>query len=199
MKIIKYIISLVAAAVLLTLVCSANLRNELVAIWVAATGDAVDKLELQADQGSLALQHFDSVFKDEQQRLRIWTQTSKDNLQSMRAAKARAAALRAQGKENMAIQNDEAAAYYEGRVEFYEQKVQHHEAKLIELKGVRECAREEVRLLRERIAILSSTREALDSQDMQEMLDRAEQNVRNLQRSCNKLSAEIEVLSLTED
>ncbi len=199
MNIIKYIISLVVAAVLLTLACSENLRNELAVIWVTATGDAVDKLELQVDQGPLALQRFDNAYSRAQQNLTKLKAVSSDNRLNMRRAKERAADFRAQGKEELALRNEEEATYYEGQVAACEQTIERHTAKLIELKGVRERAREDVRLARERIAILSATRDALDRTGMQETLERAEQNVHNLQSSCNKLSAEIDVLNLTED
>lgn len=199
MNIIKYIILLVVAAVLLTLACSENLRNELAVIWVTATGDAVDKLELQVDQGSLALQRFDNAYSRAQQNLTKLRAVSSDNRLNMRRAKERAADFRAQGKEELAQRNEEEATYYEGQVAACEQTIERHTAKLIELKGVRERAREDVRLARERIAILSATRDALDRTGMQETLERAEQNVHNLQSSCNKLSAEIDVLNLTED
>lgn len=199
MNIIKYIITLVVAAVLLTLACSENLRNELAVIWVTATGDAVDKLELQVDQGSLALQRFDNAYSRAQQNLTKLKAVSSDNRLNMRRAKERAADFRAQGKEELALRNEEEATYYEGQVAACEQTIERHTAKLIELKGVRERAREDVRLARERIAILSATRDALDRTGMQETLERAEQNVHNLQSSCNKLSAEIDVLNLTED
>ena len=70
--------------------------------------------------------------------------------------------------------------------------------KLEEVKTIRMRAREDVRLARERIAILETSKSALDEEGMADMLQKAEQNISNLQSHCNKLAAEVEVLNMEE-
>lgn len=198
-KYVKYGVVALLAVLLGSLACSENLRYEVTLLWTVATGDAVDKLELQVDQGSLALQRFDNAYVRAQQKLSQLQHVYRDTQLSITRSRERARDLRAQGKEDLALRNDEQAELYAGQLSTLEQNIEHRSAKLIELKSRRERAREDVRLARERIAMLVATRDALDQTGMQETLERAEQNIRNLQSNCNKLSAEIDVLNLTED
>lgn len=198
-KYIKYGVVTLLTVLLGSLACSENLRYEATLLWTVVTGDAVDKLELQVDQGTLALQRFDNAYVRAQQNLSQLQHVYRDTQLSITRSRERARDFRAQGKEDLAQRNDEQADIYAEQLSALEQNIERRSAKLIELKSRRERAREDVRLARERIAMLVATRDALDQSGMQETLERAEQNVRNLQSNCNKLSAEIDVLNLTED
>lgn len=198
-KTIKYVVLGVLAFVLVSLACSEKLRSEVALIWPTITGNAVAKLELQVDQGALALQRFDNEYIRAQQKLTQLKAVARDTLLNMRRAQEHARDYRAQGKEELARRNDEQAAFCESQHAMQETAIQNLEAKLIELKATRERAREDVRLARERISILLAQRDAMDQTGMKDTLDRAEENVRNLQSTCNRLISEIEVLNITEE
>ena len=46
--------------------------------------------------------------------------------------------------------------------------------------------------------MLKATRDALDDAEQEEMLEKANKNVQNLQSHCNKLSAEIDILNIED-
>ena len=116
----------------------------------------------------------------------------------MRRAQEKASDYRNQGKEELALRNDEQAAFYENQLVGYEKSIESRTNKLQELRTIRERAREDVRLARERIAMLKATRDALDDAEQEEMLEKANKNVQNLQSHCNKLSAEIDILNIED-
>lgn len=198
-KTIKYVLLGSLVLVLISLACSEKLRGEVALIWPTITGNAVAKLEMQVDQGALALQRFDNEYTRARQKLTQLRAVSRDTQLNMRHAQERARDLRAQGKEELALRNDEQATFCAAQFESQEAAIQRRDAKLLQLKAMRERAREDVRLARERIAILVAQRDAMDQTGVQETLDRAEENVRNLQSTCNRLTSEIEVLNLTEE
>ena len=182
----------------ITIACSPKMRESMRAIWLTFTGDAVDLLESQFDQGELALQRFDSEYIKAQQKLATLKTLQAESKLSMRRAQERAADYRRAGKEDLALRNDEQVAFFQKQMEGYENTIASRTAKLIELKALRERAQEDVRLARDRIAILRATRDALDSEQQQENLARAQENINNLQSHCARLSAEIDVINLTE-
>lgn len=197
-KIIVRTFWVIIIAMGITIACSPKMRESMRAIWLTFTGDAVDLLESQFDQGELALQRFDSEYIKAQQKLATLKTLQAESKLSMRRAQERAADYRRAGKEDLALRNDEQIAFFQKQMEGYENTIASRTAKLIELKALRERAQEDVRLARERIAILRATRDALDSEQQQENLARAQENINNLQSHCARLSAEIDVINLTE-
>lgn len=197
-KIIVRTFWVIIIAMGITIACSPKMRESMRAIWLTFTGDAVDLLESQFDQGELALQRFDSEYIKAQQKLTTLKTLQAESKLSMRRAQERAADYRRAGKEDLALRNDEQVAFFQKQMEGYENTIASRTAKLIELKALRERAQEDVRLARERIAILRATRDALDSEQQQENLARAQENINNLQSHCARLSAEIDVINLTE-
>lgn len=198
-RMIKYTVAGALAALVLTFACSEELRNEAAVMWVAATGDIVDRFELELNQGTLALQRYDNAFIKEQQKLTRLKAVHRDNLLSADVKRERARSWRAQGKEDLALRDEAAAALYAEHATACEKSIEKRTAQLIELKALRERARLDVGNARELIAILAATQDALDQEGRQETLDRAEQNIRNLQSYCNRLQAGVEVLQEIED
>lgn len=197
-KIITRGLVIIIIAMGITIACSPSMRESMRAIWLTFTGDAVDLLENQFDQGELALQRFDREYIKAQNKLTTLKSLQAESKMSMRRAQEKAADYRRTGKEDLALRNDEQAAFFEKQMAGYEATIATRSAKLVELKLLRERAREDVRLARERIAILRATRDALDDEQQQENLAKAQENINNLQSHCARLSAEIEVINLTE-
>lgn len=197
-KIIVRTFWVIIIAMGITIACSPKMRESIRAVWLTFTGDAVDLLESQFDQGELALQRFDSEYIKAQQKLATLKTLQAESKMSMRRAQEKAADYRRSGKEDLALRNDEQVAFFQKQMEGYENTIASRAAKLVELKVLRERAQEDVRLARERIAILRATRDALDSEQQQENLARAQENINNLQSRCARLSAEIDVINLTE-
>ena len=195
--IIRTIVGIVIAMGI-TIACSPKLRENVRVIWITFTGDAVDLLEEHFDQGELALQRFDSEYLKAQRKLTTLKSLQIESQMSMRRAQEKAADYRRNGKEDLALRNDEQVEFFKSRMEGYEKTIATRSAKLVELKTLRERAREDVRLARERIAILRATRDALDDEQQQDNIARAQENINNLQSCCARLSAEIDVINLTE-
>lgn len=198
-KVIKYTVTGVLAAAVLSMICSENLRNELAVMWAAATGDVVDRLELQLDQGSLALRRYENIIITEQRKLTRLKAVHGDHLNNVSSKQERARSWRAQGRLDLAQRDEAAAAISAEQAAACEKSIEKRTAKLIELKTLRERARLEVNNTRELVALLSATRDALEQEGLQDTLDNAEQNIRNLQSYCNRLQAEVEVLQAIDD
>lgn len=180
------------------LLFSPKFRSELPVMWAALAGSVVDKLEAQLDQGTMALMRFDEEYAKAEQQLVTLRHLKLDAQHSLQRAQENAARYRNQGKEDLALRNDEQAAFFKKQVEDYNATIQRRSEKLVELKHIRELAKEDVRLLRERIFMLQAARGAMDSSRQEEILEKAQQNINSLQSHCNLLSAEIEVIKLTE-
>lgn len=198
-NIIKYALCGIAALVLLLLIFSSGFRTETEIIVKTAAGQGVEALESRLDQGRLALQKFDAEYAKAEQKLISMKHLQLDAQLCMRRAREKAAAYRAQGKEELALRNDEQGAFYQKQLANYEKSIPARTAKLQELSSIRELTKEDVRLARERIAILKATRDTLNDQSGQEeMIEKANGNIANLQSYCNQLSAEIDVLNMEE-
>lgn len=197
-KIIKYTLCALSVLLVALLVFSPSFRRE-VPIMVSATADhAVGVLEKQLDQGSLALRRFDEEYVKAEQKLVSLRHLRLDAQRGMQRAKETAAQYRSQGKDELARRNEEQAAFYEKQAADYEISIQKRSEKLQELKRIRELAREDVRLARERIVMLQATRDAMDSDGQEEMLQKAQENIESLHSHCNRLNAELEVIKLTD-
>lgn len=197
-KIIKYALSTLIVCMVALLLFSPKFRSELPVMWAALAGSVVDKLEAQLDQGTMALMRFDEEYAKAEQQLVTLRHLKLDAQHSLQRAQENAARYRNQGKEDLALRNDEQAAFFKKQVEDYNATIQRRSEKLVELKHIRELAKEDVRLLRERIFMLQAARGAMDSSRQEEILEKAQQNINSLQSHCNLLSAEIEVIKLTE-
>lgn len=196
-KVFKYVLIGVLLLAGLMLLCP-KFRNALPAMHAAVSGSVVDKMESRLDQGTLALVRFDEEYTKAEQKLIALRHLRLDAQYNMQKAQETAARYRNQGKEELARRNDEQVAFYENQLTGYDVSIGKRSEKLRELKQLRELAREDVRLARERIAMLHATREAMDTGAQEEMLEKAQMSINSLQSHCNRLHAEIEVLKLSE-
>ena len=197
-KIVKYALCALGVCLVALLLFSQKFRSELPVMWAAASGCVVDKLEAQLEQGALALARFDEEYAKAEQKLATLRHLRLDAEHSVQRAREAAEQYRRQGKEELARRNDEQASYFEKQLSGYEIVIQTRSEKLLELKRIRELAREDVRLARERIAMLQATRDAMDNSGQEDTLEMAQQNIHSLQSHCNRLNAEIEVIQLVE-
>lgn len=197
-KIVKYALKGLGIFLVALLLFSPRFRSELPVLWAAVSGSVIDKMEAKLDQGTLALARFDEEYTKAEQKLITLKHLKLDAQHSLKRAQEKAAQYRNQGKEELATRNDEQAAFFEKQVADYGVTIDKRSEKLLELKYIRELAREDVRLARERIAMLQATKDAMDSSGQEEMLQKAQENLNSLQSHCNRLSAEIEVIKLTD-
>lgn len=197
-KIVKYTLVTLLVLVAGGLVLSPDTRHQLTLLLNVGKQSALDQLERNLDQGSLALQRFDTEYVKAQRKLATLKSLKMDAQLSIRRATEKAAEYRRQGKDELASRNEEQVDFFKNQLDGYEKSIDSRSNKLIELKSLREKAREDVRLARERIAMLKATRDALDDEQQQQTLEKAQQNVNNLQSYCSRLTAEIEVINLTE-
>ena len=197
-KIVKYALCALGVCLVALLLFSQKFRSELPVMWAAVSGSVVDKLEAQLEQGAVALARFDEEYAKAEQKLVTLRHLRLDAEHSEQRAREAAEQYRRQGKEELAQRNEEQAAFFEKQRSSYDTTIQKRSEGLLELKRIRELAREDVRLARERIAMLQAARDAMDNSGQEEMLEKAQQNIRSLQSHCNRLSAEIEVIQLTE-
>lgn len=197
-KIIKY--SLLALVVLIAgvLIFSPDTRQQLALLISVGKQSSIELLEKRLDQGALALQRFDKEYTKAQQKLATLKSLKMDAQLSVRRAEEKSAEFRRLGKEELAARNAEQVSFFKAQLEGYDKSIASRSVKLMELKSMREKAREDVRLARERIAMLKATRDALDDEQQQQELERAQQNIYNLQSYCNRLTAEIEVINITD-
>ena len=196
-KFVKYALIGLVVFLAALLIFSPKFRSELPIIWTTVFGNVVDKMEAKLDQGTLALARFDEEYAKAEQKLIALKHLRLDAQHSMKCAQDKSVMYRNQGKEELARRNDEQAAFFEKQVTDYGVTIDKRCEKLLEIKHIRELAREDVRLARERIAILQATRDAMDNSGQEEMLQKAEENIKTLQSHCNRLSAEIEIIRLT--
>lgn len=197
-KIVKYALCALGVCLVALLLFSQKFRSELPVMWAVVSGSVVDKLEAQLEQGALALARFDEEYAKAEQKLVTLRHLRLDAEHSEQRAREAAEQYRRQGKKELAQRNEEQAAFFEKQRSSYDTTIQKRSEGLLELKRIRELAREDVRLARERIAMLQAARDAMDNSGQEEMLEKAQQNIRSLQSHCNRLSAEIEVIQLTE-
>ncbi len=197
-KIITYALLGLVALFVGGLVCSKDFRDECRIMWAVFTRNQVAKLEAQLDQGELALMRVDEAKAKAEQRLRTIRALQMDVEVNLRRTKEKAEDYRRSGKEDLALRNDEQARFMQHQLDSYVGSTERIARKLEEVKTIRMRAREDVRLARERIAILETAKSALDEEGMADMLQKAEQNISNLQSHCNKLAAEVEVLNMEE-
>ena len=194
---VKYVLIGLGVFVASLLLFSPKFRSELPIIWTIVSGSVVDKMEAKLDQGTLALVRFDEEYTKAEQKLISLRHLKLDAQYSLQRAQEKATQYRSQGKEDLARRNDEQVAFFAKQVEDYDVTIAKRSEKLLELKHIRELAREDVRLAQERIAMLQAMRNAMDSSGQEEMLQKAQENINNLQGHCNRLRAEIEVIILT--
>ena len=197
-RIVKYALTALGVFLVALLLFSPKFRRELPILWATVSGSVVDKMEAKLDQGTLALARFDEEYTKAEQKLITLKHLKLDAQHSQKRAEEKAAQYRNQGKEELASRNDEQAAFFEKQVADYETTIDKRSEKLLELKHIRELAREDVRLARERIAMLQATKNAMDRSGQEEMLQKAQENINSLQSHCNRLDAEIEVIKLTD-
>lgn len=197
-KIIKYTILALVLALGGGIAFSPNFRGELRIMGATLTNNSVAKLEAQMDQGELALLRYDEAKNKAEKKLSTGLRTLMDLKNNIARKQEKVADYRAQGREDLAMRNEEEINILQRQVEMLSKSNKRLQSSLERISLIRSRAREDVQLIRERIAILSTAKEALDDQGMTELLEKAEQNVISLQNQCNKLAAEVEVLNMDE-
>ena len=197
-KIIKYTILALVLALGGGIAFSPNFRGELRIMSAALTNNSVAKLEAQLDQGELALLRYDEAKNKAEKRLSTMLRTQRDLQMNIARKQEKVADYREQGREDLAMRNEEQINIMQQQLEMFSKSTEKLKSSLERISLIRSRAREDVQLVRERIAILSTAKEALDDQGMIELLEKAEQNVTSLQNQCNKLAAEVEVLNMDE-
>lgn len=197
-KIIKYAILALVLALVCGLAFSPNFRGELRIMGAVLTNNSVAKLEAQLDQGELALLRYDEAKDKAERKLATMLRTQKDLNFNIARKQEKVADYREQGREDLAMRNEEQIRIMQQQLEMFAKSTERMQASLERIKLIRSRAREDIGLVRERIAILSTAKEALDDQGMTELLEKAEQNVSSLQSQCSKLAAEVEVLNMDE-
>lgn len=197
----KIIIYSIAALLLLfvgTIICSAEYRSDVKILWYSFVGDKVSRMEAQVDQGTLALARYDQAYNTAYNKLTALMGAQADAGVGARRFREAAEAQRREGREDLALRSEEQAAFFESKQEAVKNSIEKRKAKLQELKMIRERAYQDVRFARQRIAMMQTMRDSLDDAGMQDVLDKAEQNVANLQSNCNRLNAEIDVLLMLD-
>lgn len=197
-KIIKYTILALVLALGAGIAFSPDFRGELRIMGAALTNNSVAKLEAQLDQGELALLRYDEAKNKAEKRLSTMLRTQRDLQMNIARKQEKVADYREQGREDLAMRNEEQINILQQQLEMFSKSTEKLKSSLERISLIRSRAREDVQLVRERIAILSTAKEALDDQGMIELLEKAEQNVTSLQNQCNKLAAEVEVLNMDE-
>lgn len=197
-KIIKYALLTLAVLVGAVLIFSEEARTDLMAIAGVAAKSQVAKLEAQVDQGELALTRYDEAKRKAEQRLVTISRLEKDLEMQVVRTKDLIEDYRQDGKADLVARNESQLSFIQSQQEMYKQSKARIVTSLERVKSIRIRAREDIRLARERIAILATAKEALDEQGIAQLLEKAEQNVISLQTQCNKLEAEVEVLNLEE-
>lgn len=197
-KIIKYTILALVLALGAGIAFSPDFRGELRIMGAALTNNSVAKLEAQLDQGELALLRYDEAKNKAEKKLSTMLRTLKDLQMNIARKQEKVADYREQGREDLAMRNEEQINIMQQQLEMFSKSTEKLQSSLERISLIRSRAREDVQLIRERIAILSTAKEALDDQGMTELLEKAEQNVSSLQNQCNKLAAEVEVLNMDE-
>ena len=196
--IFKYALCMLGGLLVALLILSPTSRREASVVVLAAADHVVSTLEKRLDQGCLALRRFDEEYAKAEQKLVSLRHLRLDAQHGLQRAKETAMQYRRQGKVELALRNDEQAVFFEKQAANYESVIQKRSEKLLELKRIRELAREEVRLARERLTMLQVAREAIETDGQKEMLQKAQENINNLQSICNRLNAEVEVMQLTD-
>lgn len=197
-KIIIYSTAALALLFVGTIVFSPEYRADVKIAWYAFVGDKVSRMEAQVDQGTLALARYDQAYNSAYNKLTALMGTQTDAAVSVRRFREDAETQRREGREDLALRSEEQAAFFESKQEAVKNSIEKRKVKLAELKKIRERAYQDVRFARQRIAMMQTMRDSLDDAGMQDVLDKAEQNVANLQSNCNKLNAEIDVLMMLD-
>lgn len=197
-KYIKYGLIGILAIFAMLVAFNEEARNSLSAIFNAGSRSIVKKMESQVDQGELALEYFDKEYRKAKQKLVSLRALKLDTKASLEQSRERVGDYARQGKEDLALKNREQVEFLQSRYNSYDKSITSRENRLRELETLRSRAREDVRLIREKISFLKAAKEALDDEGSQEMIEHAQSLINNLNSSCNKLRAEIEVINISD-
>lgn len=197
-QIIKYVVGGIVLLFVAGLIFSPSFRMEMKLIWTVVVGNAVDKLEAQLDQGELALAKYDQAYALQKSKLQKLIGVKKDAELAKKKELEKADDYRKKGKEDLALRCENSAKDWKARYDQADETAKKMEPKLQEVETLRERAYEDVRIARQHIATLKAMSDAMDDEEVQKLMDEAEQNVTNLQSHCNSLEAQIEVLQLTD-
>ena len=188
---IKYTLLIAGGLFAGAIAFSPDFRTEISQLFSVLSHDAISKLEAKADQGELALTRYEQAYREQANKLASTIHNRDEALSEIRRAKARAEEFRAAGKETRAMLNERDVATQQKRHERACRQIEKRGPRLKIIHEKMEIAREEVRILRKNIEELRSMRDAMDNTGLQDLLDKAEQNVANLNSQCISINAEI--------
>ncbi len=197
-KILTGIVVAVAALGFIWLLLPENTQMSLITVFKVGSEGVVARLEKQVDQGQLALEHVDAAYRKAEQNLVKLKALRLDAKASLQQAETRVKDYEKKGRADLAARNQSQVEFFRTQYEGYERSIASRTQRLQEISVLRSRAREDVRLVREKIAYLKATRDALDTEGQQEMLDHADQLINQMHQSCNRLTAEVEVLNMQD-
>ncbi|HIX19401.1 MAG TPA: hypothetical protein H9862_02215 [Candidatus Akkermansia intestinigallinarum] len=197
-KAVKYL--LYAAGGLLVLLCcfSSDFRQSLLAVFHVTEKNAIRMLEDSAEAGDLALEKYNTLYNKKARQLQILIAHRKDALHAEQEMERKAAEAREQGKIEQAVRLEQEKAWYREESGKYDARITKLTEQLKQFDKLRENARQDVALVRRRIAFVRSAGNALQDTGEDEELQRAEELVDRLHGRLNLLEAEAEVLNLAE-
>ncbi len=197
-KIITCIVALAAVLGVVWVLLPSDAKQSLAAVIRVGGRSVISEIEKQVDQGQLALEHVDAAYRHAEMKLIQLKALKSDAGVSLQQAENRVADYEKRGRSDLAAKNRDQVEFFRKQFEGYDRSIASRTQKLQEIGVLRSRAREDVRLVREKIAYLKATRDALDSEGQQEMLDHVEQLINQMHHSCNRLTAEVEVLNMEE-
>lgn len=194
----KKILYAILGIAVLVLVFSDETRQSLMQVFRVGEKSAVRMLEDSADSGELALEKYNSIYNKKAKQLEILISYKKDAQRAAQEMAAKAAAAREQGDEQLALRIEQDQEWYTTETSKYDARILKLGEQLKQFAKVRDRARQDVALVRQRLSFARSAKRALEDTGEDEELQRAEELVNNLHSSLNKLEAETEVLNMVE-
>ncbi len=197
-KIITCLLATVAVLSMVWVLLPQSARMSIVAVLRVGGMGIVAEIEKQVDEGQLALEHVDAAYRQAEQKLIQLKALKMDAAVSLEQAENRVADYEKRGRTDLAAKNRQQVDFFRKQFEGYDRSIVSRTQKLEEIGVLRSRAREDVRLVREKVAYLRATRDALDSEGQRETLEHVDQLINQMHQSCNRLTAEVEVLNMEE-
>lgn len=198
-NIIKKAICIAVLIIAAGLILSPRLRESVMCLFMSAHETAIAKLEAQANDGDMALSRYEQAYREQANKLSSTIRLRDNAVYEIERAQRRAEEFRAAGKETQALLNERDVERQKRQHERACRRIEKLAPGVKKLREKMEIAREEVRIMRKNIIELSSMRDAMDDSGLQELLDKADQNIANLNSQLNAINAEIEVLELIDE
>lgn len=173
-------------------------KDRLGTIFTVSKESSIAKLESKVDQGELALATFDKMYRQAAQKLAMLKALKQNAIDSKASSEARAVSYIAQGKPELAAQHQKQAAFYDDQSVKYnaniEKRVQAFKIFII----TRATTKADIRFTREKIAHFKAIADALDWDAFEDMTNDINDAADNLNKECNMLNANIEVMLLSD-